>query len=68
MPYQSVQSAQNGNNLMQCYDAMYYSYCGPDTNSFISIQVVLCYMQSSTSSQQFWVRHTTIISAAMPIK
>ena len=29
-----------------------------DTNLFIRIQVVLCYMQSSTSSQQFWVIHT----------
>lgn len=29
-----------------------------NTNLFIRIQVVLCYMQSSTSSQQFWVRHT----------
>ncbi|KAL4601923.1 hypothetical protein ACB092_10G016800 [Castanea dentata] len=28
------------------------------TNLFIRIQVVLPYMQSSTSSQQFWVRHT----------
>ena len=68
MTYQSVLSAHNGNNLMQSYDAMYYSYCDPNTNSFISIQVVLCYMQSSTSSQQFWVRHTIIISVAMPIK
>ena len=35
-----------------------YKLVASDTNFFIRIQVVLCYMQSSTSSQQFWVIHT----------